>query len=113
MKVDVNKAAECALEVQKFGNTEPADMFSNCASLIETMPDNEYKDAIISAFGASEGFYNEEYLPVLQKNNKTLTETLPEFKAKIEQIGANLSTVKHKTVEVKTDDIDMGEMGAI
>ena len=110
MKVDVNKAGEVAQQIAEYGNKKPNEMFSECAALIQNMPDNPYKDAIIKNFTEAEGFYNSEWLPVLRKNNDVLTETLPEFKKKVEELGVSLVSVKSKSVEAGIKDFDMGGM---
>lgn len=111
MKIDVNKAAELANEVSEYGNKKPLEMFDDCATLISSMPENPYKDAIIESFKKVESFYNDEYLPILKQNNDVLTETLPDFKKKIEELSNNISAVKSKTVESKIQDFDLGAMG--
>ena len=110
MKIDVNKAGEVSQRIAEFGNKKPNEMFSECAQLIQSMPENPYRDAIVKNFTEVESFYNTEWLPVLRKNNEVLTETLPEFKKKVEELGVSLVSVKSTSVEAGIKDFDLGGM---
>lgn len=110
MKIDVNKAGEVSQTIAQFGNAKPNEMFAECAQLIQDMPENPYRDAVIKNFTEVETFYNSEWLPVLRKNNDVLTETLPEFKKKVEELGVSLVSVKATSVDATIKDFDIGGM---